>query len=142
MTVDHPEFGTICFKPLSPSECADVPPAVNDFVYLFDEGEYPRLDRRAGNRPGAGTRRLRAGPPRGDGRDRRCLVIQVSKGDRFIWNGAEETDTIPVQVEVIRVARDESWADIFCTVNGISFWSKRQQLPFPATFQRVIGGAS
>jgi hypothetical protein len=65
-------------------------------------------------------------------------VNAVQKGDRFIWG--DENHPAAVQVTITRVARDGSWADILCTTGGATFWSKRQRLPFPATFRRVVGG--
>jgi hypothetical protein len=63
------------------------------------------------------------------------MTAPVSKGDRYLF-GAQPS----VVVTVTRVARDESWADIRCTVPG-STWTKRQPLPLSATFRRVEGGA-
>jgi hypothetical protein len=58
--------------------------------------------------------------------------VTVKKGDRFRWH--------EVHVEVLRVARDGSWADIYCNANPDSAatgWTKRQPLPFPADMKAV-----
>jgi hypothetical protein len=65
-------------------------------------------------------------------------MIPVSKGDRFTW-GEDNDETIAVDVQVVRVAQDQSWADLHCAVPGGSVWAKRQRLPLPASFHRVIG---
>jgi hypothetical protein len=49
-------------------------------------------------------------------------ISQVKARDRFTWED--------VEINVIRVAKDGTWADIHCHV-GESFWTKRQPLPMP-----------
>ena len=56
-------------------------------------------------------------------------ISSVEKGDRLDWSG--------VAVEVTRVARDGSWADVRCTHPVDGTWTKRQQLPLPAGTVRV-----
>ena len=57
-------------------------------------------------------------------------ISSVEKGDRLEWHG--------VAVEVLRVARDGSWADVRCVPpNGEEPWTKRQKLPLPAGTVRV-----
>lgn len=56
------------------------------------------------------------------------------KGARYEWSAL--ADGVAVQVEVIRVATDQSWADLRCT-DGAVTWSKRQALPLPDSFRRV-----
>lgn len=58
------------------------------------------------------------------------LITRVTTGDKFIWHRPNGPDT-PVYVEVTRVARDGSWADIHCST-WCSFWTKRQRMPLPA----------
>jgi hypothetical protein len=53
-------------------------------------------------------------------------VSTVKKGDAFNWNG--------VRVQVTRAAKDGSWADIWCMASIWEVWTKRQSLPFPASF--------
>lgn len=62
-------------------------------------------------------------------------LITVSKGDQFVWSVDDTRGA--VQVTVIRVARDGTWADIEATAGGVMVWSKRQRLPLPATFRQV-----
>jgi hypothetical protein len=68
------------------------------------------------------------------------MSLPISKGDQFVWPAEDSPDA--VQVTVIRVARDGTWADIEATANGVMTWSKRQRLPFPASFRRIVGGAA
>lgn len=56
-------------------------------------------------------------------------ISSVEKGDRLDWSG--------IAVEVRRVARDGSWADVRCVSPVDGTWTKRQQLPFPAGTVRV-----
>lgn len=58
-------------------------------------------------------------------------ISDVKRGDHFIFsNGA-------VQIEVTRVAKDGTWADIVCST-GSARWSKRQPLPMPEGVERRI----
>lgn len=59
-----------------------------------------------------------------------ALITKVKTGDKFIWRHDDAPD-VPVYVEVTRVARDGSWADIHCHTWG-GFWTKRQRMPLPA----------
>jgi hypothetical protein len=56
----------------------------------------------------------------------------ISKGDRFVWNGG-------VYVEVRRVAKDQTWADLKCNtlpdIDASPGWTKRQKLPLTSNFQ-------
>jgi len=57
-------------------------------------------------------------------------MSEVKRGDRYSWSG--------VAIDVIRVAKDGTWAHIRCS-SGIgprSNWMKRQPLPFPVDFDR------
>ncbi len=49
----------------------------------------------------------------------------VRKGQVWDWRG--------VRCEILRVARDQSWADLR-VCSGMETWTKRQPLPFPADF--------
>lgn len=40
-------------------------------------------------------------------------------------------------IEVVRVSKSGEWADLYCQGPGGWMWSKRQPLPFPASFKRV-----
>ena len=51
------------------------------------------------------------------------LADPPAKGDRFTWNGC--------LITVLRVARDETWADIHCKTFVGAGWTKRQPLPLP-----------
>lgn len=52
-------------------------------------------------------------------------IKDVKRGDRLIWQD--------VEILVIRVARDKSWADVRCRdLESGAVWSKRQPLPLPA----------
>jgi len=81
----------------------------------------------------------------------------MKRGDRYVVH-ADQRPCVRVFIEVTRVARDGSWADIFCLTVGRS-WGKRQllrdgQLPFgvqrgwtnadvcdaTADFVRAMGG--
>jgi len=55
---------------------------------------------------------------------------RVVKGDRFVADHPDP-DRSPYFIEVTRVARDQSWADI-CVMNWACMWTKRQPLPMPA----------
>jgi hypothetical protein len=55
-------------------------------------------------------------------------ISDVKRGDRFVWKG--------VSIEVMRAAKDGSWADIYCREMGTS-WTKRQRLPLPEGTERV-----
>jgi len=59
--------------------------------------------------------------------------VTVAKGDTFTWNDC-------VAITVLRVARDQSWADIACQAYGDlgpgSVWTKRILLPVPADWTR------
>jgi len=55
----------------------------------------------------------------------------VEKGETYLWGS--------VYMDVIRVARDQTWADLSCYQVGTRVtWSKRQPLPFPDTFIKVV----
>jgi hypothetical protein len=49
-------------------------------------------------------------------------IWDVRKGDRLDWDG--------ISIEVTRVARDGTWADIRCQ-DYPAMWTKRQPLPMP-----------
>ena len=64
-------------------------------------------------------------------------MSDVRANDFFIWSTDDGDGAAKVvQVRVIRVARDASWADIHCQ-DGTRFWTKRQPLPFPDSFRPV-----
>ncbi len=50
-------------------------------------------------------------------------IKTVVKGNRLIWN--------QVKIEVMRVAKDDTWADLYCTGPTGDTWTKRQALPLP-----------
>lgn len=52
-------------------------------------------------------------------------MTDVRKGQVWNWRG--------VRAEVLRVARDGTWADLRVS-SGMETWTKRQALPFPADF--------
>lgn len=52
-----------------------------------------------------------------------------TKGDKFIWNDG-------VCVEITRVAKDQTWADLRCWTSINVSWTKRQTLPLPESFVR------
>jgi hypothetical protein len=54
----------------------------------------------------------------------------MERGDKFVWHGGPGQSSNPVYIEVTRVARDGSWADIWCGI-GSKSWTKRQRLPLP-----------
>jgi len=54
------------------------------------------------------------------------LDERVRKGDRYVYGD----DSKPYFIEVTRVARDQSWADIR-VCNWAVMWTKRQPLPVP-----------
>lgn len=60
-------------------------------------------------------------------------MSSVRPGDRLTWNG--------LLVEVRRVARDGSWADIRVTHGNGHVHTKRQPLPFPQGFGAVSDGS-
>jgi hypothetical protein len=64
------------------------------------------------------------------------MATGVSKGQRYVWNRDAAGGT--VYVEVCRVARDGTWADILCTVlphdRDHGTWTRRQPLPLPESF--------
>lgn len=51
----------------------------------------------------------------------------IKRGDKFEF---AMPGCLPVLVKVTRVARDQSWADIWCH-DGRTIWTKRQPLPLP-----------
>lgn len=53
----------------------------------------------------------------------------VTKGDNYTWRDE-------VAVQVTRVAKDGSWADLYCEVMGNigGGWAKRMPLPLPEEF--------
>ncbi len=53
----------------------------------------------------------------------------LKRGDQFVWRHDDEPEK-PVYIEVTRVARDGSWADIRCCTWAVA-WTKRQPLPLP-----------
>jgi hypothetical protein len=63
--------------------------------------------------------------------------MTVTKGQRYVWEG---TARGAVYVEVLRVARDGTWADIRCTTalyrgeDDAGMWTKRQPLPLHESF--------
>jgi hypothetical protein len=54
----------------------------------------------------------------------------TAKGDCYM---ATETN----HVQVMRVAKDETWADIRVTQPSGYSWTKRQPLPFPQDWRRL-----
>lgn len=56
-------------------------------------------------------------------------MVAVKRGDRYIWRHPATPET-PVYIEIVRVARDGSWADIRCCTWAV-MWTKRQPLPLP-----------
>lgn len=56
----------------------------------------------------------------------------IFKGDLYDWDG--------LRVEIRRVAKDGTWADILCGHSARGQWTKRQSLPLPRTFVRVYPG--
>jgi hypothetical protein len=57
-------------------------------------------------------------------------MTALRKGDRLKWDGAASYD-----IWVTRVAKDQTWADIFVYDNGTrASWSKRQPLPLHESF--------
>lgn len=62
------------------------------------------------------------------------LISKVAKGERLTWRHDDDPDH-PVYIEVTRVARDGTWADIRCHTFADS-WSKRQPLPLPQGVRR------
>lgn len=59
-------------------------------------------------------------------------MTTVTKGDLFTFGES-------VFIKVLRVAKDGSWADIKCNtipdLEASPGWTKRQRLPFPASFE-------
>lgn len=56
------------------------------------------------------------------------------RGDRYVWSHADRPGE-PVFIEITRVARDGSWADLVCYTWAAS-WRKRQPLPLPGGTDR------
>jgi len=54
--------------------------------------------------------------------------------ERLIWT---PLNIGRIEVTVTRVAADGTWTDLVCTLSGRS-WSKRQRLPLPPSFTRVM----
>jgi hypothetical protein len=67
------------------------------------------------------------------------VAERIKRGDRFVFRMPAVPDQ-PVRIEVTRVARDGSWADIVCTPPAGAPWRKRQQLPMPEHITRVENG--
>jgi hypothetical protein len=61
-------------------------------------------------------------------------ITDIRKGDRFYWNG--------VEITVLRVARDGTWADLRVHPEGpgSGTFTKRQSLPLPAGTIRIEDG--
>lgn len=53
------------------------------------------------------------------------------KGDVYSWRG--------VRCEVIRVARNQTWADLQVSPATGETWTKRQPLPLPDYFTKIEG---
>jgi hypothetical protein len=53
----------------------------------------------------------------------------MKRGDTFTWTAPGTDlylgDVRPVRIEVVRSARDETWADVRCTDAGGAQWVKR-----------------
>lgn len=49
------------------------------------------------------------------------MIKTPKKGERYRWTG--------VTLSVLRVAKDGTWADIYCEAPGLTPWSKRQHIP-------------
>jgi hypothetical protein len=60
------------------------------------------------------------------------------RGDRYVWSHADRPAE-PVFIQITRVARDGSWADLVCYTWAAS-WRKRQPLPLPARTERRAWG--
>jgi hypothetical protein len=54
-------------------------------------------------------------------------ISDVKRGEWYSWNG--------VSIRISRVARDCTWADIWCW-DGETYWTKRQPLPLPEGTER------
>jgi hypothetical protein len=68
------------------------------------------------------------------GADGGGVMSRVKKGDRFKWTEYGGNYSI----EVRRVSEKGGWADIFVYDNKtLTSWTKRQKLPFPASFKPV-----
>lgn len=65
----------------------------------------------------------------------------MKHGDRYEWRPTDEPGDVVVQVEILEVAKDESWADLKCTPPAGRSWTKRMELPLGRRFRRVEDGA-
>jgi plasmid maintenance system antidote protein VapI len=57
------------------------------------------------------------------------MTMQVRKGDRFRALGCT--------MEVVRVSKTQTWADIVVTQTSGASWKKRQPMPFPEDWDRL-----
>jgi hypothetical protein len=58
-------------------------------------------------------------------------MSELKRGTRLRWNGSPNQS-----IEVTRVAKDGSWADIFVYDHGShASWTKRQPLPLHESFE-------
>lgn len=58
----------------------------------------------------------------------------VRAGDRLVWR--HNLWPVPIHIEVTRVARDGTWADIDVTMCDAQ-WSRRTPLPLPSGCRNV-----
>ena len=57
-------------------------------------------------------------------------MTAVHKGQRYVWHPQDDEFRYTVFIQITRVARDYSWADISCCTCYVA-WTKRQPLPLP-----------